>query len=124
MPDVGNRPNIIGEHLKGKRLAAGLSTQDLALRVGVSKSTISRVENGLHLPSVDVLVDIGDALGLDLTELLAKLGARASSELPDFETYLRAKYHLPEEVITRVHVYFREQLEPVRETQQGGFQHD
>jgi len=109
MSDSSKRPNIIGEHIKAKRVEAGLLLREVAERAGVHESTISRIEHGLLLPPVDVLLRIGDALELDLTELLAKMGARFSEDLPDFETYLRAKYQLSEDVIARMAAYFKEQ---------------
>ena len=37
---------IIGEQLKGERLKAGLTQEQLADRIGTNKSFISRVERG------------------------------------------------------------------------------
>lgn len=99
--------NVIGRYLREKRQAAGLWQSDIAQQASVHTSTISRIENGELLPTVDVLVDIGIALDLDLSELLAKLGARTHGELPEFEDYLREKFGLPDNLIEHASVYFR-----------------
>ena len=98
--------NVIGHYLKEKRQAAGLWQQDVAARANVHTSTISRIENGNLLPSVDVMVRIGEALEADLTELLARLGAQTQRPLPEFEEYLREKYRLSEDTVARVAAYF------------------
>ena len=71
-----HKPNIVGAYLKEKRLAGGRSQLSVAQAAGVAESTISRIESGHILPTVDVLTRIGVALDLDLTELLGQLGAR------------------------------------------------
>jgi transcriptional regulator with XRE-family HTH domain len=98
--------NVIGHYLKEKRQAAGLWQQDVAARADVHTSTISRIESGNLLPSVDVMVRIGEALEADLTELLARLGAQTKGQLPEFEEYLREKYHLSEDTVATVAAYF------------------
>jgi transcriptional regulator with XRE-family HTH domain len=105
---VRQSPNIIGQYLKDKRRQAGLSQDTVAIKAGAHKSTISRIENGKWLPTVDVLVCISEALDVDLTELLALLGARTSRTLPDLEDYLRQKFDLPERVISQVSAYFQQ----------------
>lgn len=102
------KTNIIGQYLRAKREEAGIFQRDVAKHAGVSESTISRIESGEVLPTVDVLVRIGEYLGLDLTELLTRLGNHAKQELPELEEYLREKYGLTEDTIDSVRVYFRQ----------------
>lgn len=106
-PTGGQDDNIIGQYLREKREAAGVWQSQVAHQAGVHASTISRIENGELLPTVDVLVSVGIALDLDLSELLAKLGARTHAELPGFEDYLRAKFGLPDHLIERASAHFR-----------------
>ncbi len=49
---------IIGKKLKAIRLKYDLTIQELAERSGVSSNMISRVERGLTIPSVDILLKI------------------------------------------------------------------
>lgn len=102
-----SQSNIIGNYLKQQREAAGLLQREVAKQAGVSYSTISRIESGAVLPTVDVLVSIGNCLELDLTELLAKLGHRTRRILPEFEDYLREMYDLSDEAIASVHAHFQ-----------------
>lgn len=61
-----------GDHLRGRRRAAGISQRKLAEAVGVDFSYISKVENGhLQAPATETLQRIADALGTPVDELLA-----------------------------------------------------
>jgi len=51
--------------LRGKR-----SQEDLAHEAGISTSTLSRLERGLHQPSLPTLRKIARALGVSLGQLL------------------------------------------------------
>ncbi|MFJ9742544.1 helix-turn-helix domain-containing protein [Streptomyces sp. NPDC101166] len=55
----------LGARLKGLRGEAGLTGAVLAQRAGVGQPTVSKVENGRMVPSVDVLGRLTRALGLD-----------------------------------------------------------
>ncbi|MCK9173255.1 helix-turn-helix domain-containing protein [Desulfuromonas thiophila] len=49
---------IIGKKLKAIRLGSEMTIQDLASRSGVSSNMISRVERGLTIPSVEILMKL------------------------------------------------------------------
>ena len=49
---------IVGKKLKTIRLKQGLTIQELAVRSGVSSNMISRVERGLTIPSVQILMKL------------------------------------------------------------------
>jgi len=51
---------IVGSKLKAIRLKQGLTIQDLAARSGVSSNMISRVERGLTIPSVQILMKLAE----------------------------------------------------------------
>jgi len=60
-----NEPGIPawrGEALRVRRLAARWSTEELATRVGVSKSTLIRWEQGENAPTSANVADLADAL--------------------------------------------------------------
>ena len=50
--------------IKTLRMAAGLSQDQLAEKVGVLQGAISKIEVGHRLPSLKMLVALADALGL------------------------------------------------------------
>lgn len=56
----------MGERIKQARLAAGLSLRELAERVGVSAMAISKYENGQMSPSSEVLIRLGNAVGVKI----------------------------------------------------------
>ena len=55
---------IIGEQLKAERLKAGMTQEQLAAKIGTKKSYISRIENGVIIPSVGIFYRIINALGM------------------------------------------------------------
>lgn len=103
----------VGAAIREKRLSAGLSLLELADRVGVAMSTMSKIENGKLSTSFERLESISRALNADLSELLGQLptmpqaaaqltfGMRRSvthpddSSLVDAGTYLEW-YHAPD----------------------------
>lgn len=58
-----------GELLRGARLAAGVSQQELAERAGTSRPTLSAYEHGRKVPSVDtlqrLLLELGQGLEVE-----------------------------------------------------------
>ncbi|MFC8674163.1 helix-turn-helix domain-containing protein [Streptomyces griseorubiginosus] len=59
------RMKALGARLRGLRADAGLTGAALAQRAGVGQPTVSKVENGRMVPSVDVLGRLSRALELD-----------------------------------------------------------
>ena len=49
------------EEIKNKRQEAGLSQQALAGQIGISRATLSLIENGKRKPSYDVMCNIAKA---------------------------------------------------------------
>ena len=61
---------MFSERLKQIRQQKGLSQQELAERLCVVRQTISKWEKGLSLPDAEMLVNLADALGISVYELL------------------------------------------------------
>lgn len=59
----------LSEHLRARRLAAGLTIEGLAQATGLSRSFLSNVERGVNSPTISSLRAIVDALGVTLTDL-------------------------------------------------------
>ena len=70
------RPDIIGSSvarlLREKREVLGLSMNTVAMRAGLSHTMISRVERELRKPTLDTLLRITGAMGIDLWPLIKK----------------------------------------------------
>lgn len=62
----------LGEKLRALRKARGLTTQELADKVAVSQSYISRFENKRAVPDVALLADILHALNSDLASFFSE----------------------------------------------------
>lgn len=58
---------LIGRKLKSSRLKRDKTIQELAEISRVSSNMISRIERGLTIPSVEILMKLADSLGLSLS---------------------------------------------------------
>jgi len=68
----------IGRILKVFREKTGQNQGDIASKAGISVSMLSQIERGLVSPSIDTLVAVCSAVGMEVSELFK----RASSEKP------------------------------------------
>ncbi len=59
-----------GLNLAKKREKTGISAYELSLRLGRDSTYINKIENGLRYPSVPMLFEIADALGIEPYQLL------------------------------------------------------
>lgn len=87
--DYSERYRAIGNNIRMVRNATGISQTELANRAGSDKSAISRYENGTQRPSLETLMRVADALGVELVELLKgkmtlPLGNVESESEPDW----------------------------------------
>lgn len=64
----------IGPRIRARRIELGISQRQLARRIGVSASFVSRVETGQCPPSVVTLRAMTSALGISANELLSEPG--------------------------------------------------
>lgn len=62
----------LGQKIRVARLAVGLNQKDLALAVGVSRSTVCRWEKDRFVPDEDQIVDVARALGLEPEHLFGE----------------------------------------------------
>lgn len=87
----------LGQFIRAKREEADIGIRELTERSSVSKSTISKLENGLiDHPQTAVLDRIARTLGTSLTEMHTAAGYETS--LPSLPVYLRSQYrHLTPE---------------------------
>ena len=68
----------VGKAARRLRLAQGLTLQDVAVRAGISRAMLSRLETGDAMPSLDTLASLTTALGVSLTDLLHGFGVDSS----------------------------------------------
>lgn len=60
----------IGAFLKELRKEKGITQEQFAAVLNVSNRTVSRWENGINLPDIDLMIMISDYYAIDLRELL------------------------------------------------------
>jgi transcriptional regulator with XRE-family HTH domain len=65
--ESGSLRRQVGRILKKLREEKGYSQQELAARMGISRSTISKIENGQFNLSVDYLEKFSYHLGFEMT---------------------------------------------------------
>lgn len=64
---------VLGRLIAQKRKEKGIDQEELARRVGVSRSTWSRIEAGSSALSMDQLAKAASALGISLGELMLEV---------------------------------------------------
>ena len=62
--------SLIGRHVTARRMAKGLTQQDVADKAGVSRQLISFIELGTACPSLTTLYVVADALGVEAFDLI------------------------------------------------------
>jgi transcriptional regulator with XRE-family HTH domain len=71
----------LGERVRAERETRGWSLTDLADRSGVSRAMINKIERGESSPTASLLGRLSGALGLTLSELLARTEASRNGRL-------------------------------------------
>jgi putative transcriptional regulator len=65
---VGRRPELV-VHLKAYRTDRGLTQEDLANRVGVTRQTIISIERGRYSPSIELALRLARLFGVPVEAL-------------------------------------------------------
>jgi ribosome-binding protein aMBF1 (putative translation factor) len=69
--DEARRAFLIGQAVRGRRLALGLSQTQVAASAGMTQPALSRLEAGGAVPTIPVLERIAVALGAELIVTIA-----------------------------------------------------
>ena len=64
----------VGERLRERRRALGLTLKEAAREAGISTSYLSSIETGNSVPSLPILARVVGVLGLSLNEVLRNVG--------------------------------------------------
>ena len=100
----------IGTFLKELRKEKGLTQEQLAETLNVSRRTVSRWETGNNMPDLDLLMEIADLYEVDLREMLN--GERKSEDKMNKEL---------EETVLQVAEYTNADKQRITKTVQGFF---
>lgn len=71
----------IGQGIADRRKQLGLSQEELAKKLGVTRQAVSRWESGTALPSVDNMIELSRALEISVDELLQLAPQQKESDL-------------------------------------------
>jgi transcriptional regulator with XRE-family HTH domain len=99
----------IGLLVHCKREALGASLTKFALETGLSRTFLSRLERGQFADvKVTALAKLTQRVPLTAAEFCAATGCDLSTDLPEIEAYLRARYpQWPETAVSQVADYCR-----------------
>jgi transcriptional regulator with XRE-family HTH domain len=84
---VGQEP---GQALRQARVSKGLTLRELAARVGMPYSTLSKLENGKMSFTYDKLIRLAQGLGIDLQELMSGASDQPATSSPGRRSVTRA----------------------------------
>ncbi len=62
----------LGEIMVDCRKATGITQVQLAKMTGINRSVLSNIENGTHIPSIEQIEKLADALGFELADLFTE----------------------------------------------------
>jgi len=82
MEDLGSVGGRIGRAVRARRRASGATLEELASRSGLSRTILSRIENGRGNPSVETLYRIAGALELPISALLDEAPPPTARRIP------------------------------------------
>jgi len=91
-PDGVTLSATVGRNIKSARSRAGMTQGALAEAIDVENVTLSRIETGAQLPSLDRLQHIAEVLDVPLQALVAEEGGQSGL----IATMLKAIDELPE----------------------------
>lgn len=82
----------LGNKIKSLRAEHNLSQPDLAAKIGIEQSYLSKLENGKSIPSNDIFNNILDAFGISLEKFLASFSnttdVNTLKQIPDVRLFL------------------------------------
>jgi transcriptional regulator with XRE-family HTH domain len=68
---VSDLRHVLSANLRAERARAGVRQADLAVRIGMPRATLSDIEGGRRKVTLGEAVEICEALGIALSQLLA-----------------------------------------------------
>ena len=63
--------NTIGRNIRSLRKKAGMTQEELAEKLSVTSQAVSKWETGRAMPDSSIMIDVCDAIGISVTELLS-----------------------------------------------------
>lgn len=82
----------LADHIRYYRKKMGLTQEELARKIKVSRPMLSKWENGTSVPDLEAVVKLSELFGVSIDRLLGKEEAKG-----DMLLELKEHYHLDEE---------------------------
>lgn len=79
-PPIFNPRTNLGLRIRALRANLVITQEDLAERCGLFRTYLSRIETGRANPTLTMLYDLADALGVSVTDLLTPLESGTDRE--------------------------------------------
>jgi len=80
---------MLGRNIARERKAKGLTQQELAESIGIDPVSLSRIETGATVPSLQRLAVIASALDVGLVTLVSSTGNHLSDQAQEIATSLK-----------------------------------
>lgn len=85
---------MLSENIRTLRLAKGLSQEELAVQLNVTRQTISKWERGLSVPDADLLIRLSEVFAVPVSTLLGETVAEMpADDLPAIREKLEVVNH-------------------------------
>lgn len=82
---------MIGKILREKREALGYSRERLSIKSGVSTSSIIKIEQNIRKPSLEIILQLSEALKINKIDILNQLGFFSDDEVKFYTTPILEK---------------------------------
>src|SRR5690554_7461763 len=103
----------IGKKIRELRLGNGLTQEELANRVELTKGYISQLENNLTSPSIQTLFGILEVLGTDVHEFFGKSEVEVSPVFSKDDFYEKEDEQLRNKITWIVPSALKYDMEPI-----------
>ena len=110
----------IGEKIKRRRVSLGLTQEELAARVELSKGFISQVERDLTSPSIATLTDILEALGMSLADFFSQEDTNEKVVFGADDVFVKENEHAGHSIHWLIPNAQKNSIDPILVTLQSG----
>lgn len=76
-----NKENIFGIKIRQRRKTLGLTQEQLAEKIGIDNKHLSKIENGIHLPTYKTIRKLANTLQIDFSDCNEELSLLNSNPI-------------------------------------------
>ncbi|NUA25977.1 helix-turn-helix domain-containing protein [Cupriavidus basilensis] len=78
--DMDQLAGVVGRAIARQRIAANLTQEQVAERLGIGNEAVSRMERGVVMPTIGRLAELADIFQCETSDLLTEASNRASDQ--------------------------------------------